>query len=231
MTRVDDPSGVHALSGVHDLGGVAGFGKVEPEPNEPVFHAPWEGRVMAMNRAMGANGGLNIDMQRFARELLPAEVYLSSSYYRIWQLGMENLLVERGLIDADELASGHALKPGQPLARGPFTRDDVTRVMTRGQFERPSPAPAAFKPGDRVRARTINPPTHTRLPRYVRGHTGVVEIVHGCHVFPDSASLGKGDNPQWLYTVVFDGRDLWGVDTDPTVKVSVDAFEPYLEPA
>jgi nitrile hydratase beta subunit len=231
MTRVDDPSGVHDLSGVHDMGGVAGFGKVEPEPNEPVFHASWEGRVMAMNRAMGANGGLNIDTQRFARELLPAEVYLSSSYYRIWQLGMENLLLERGLIDADELASGHALSPGQPLPRGPFTRDDVTRVLTRGQFERPSPAPAAFQPGDRVRARMIDPPTHTRLPRYVRGHTGVVEIVHGCHVFPDSAAIGQGDNPQWLYTVVFDGRDLWGADTDPTVKVSVDAFEPYLEPA
>jgi nitrile hydratase len=144
---------------------------------------------------------------------------------------MENLLVERGLVDADELAAGHALRPGPPLPRGPFTRDDVSRVMTRGQFERPSLAPAAFKPGDRVRARTIEPPTHTRLPRYVRGHSGVVEIVHGCHVFPDSAAIGQGDNPQWLYTVVFDGRDLWGPDTDPTVKVSIDAFEPYLEPA
>jgi hypothetical protein len=88
-----------------------------------------------------------------------------------------------------------------------------------------------FKPGDRVRARNINPVTHTRLPRYVRGHTGVIERNNGCHVFPDSAAHGHGDNPQWLYTVVFDGRDLWGADTDPTVKVSIDAFEPYLEPA
>lgn len=216
---------------VHDMGGVDGFGKVEPEPDEPVFHAPWEGRVMAMTRAIGANGGINIDTQRFARESLPADVYLASSYYRIWQLGLETVLIERGLIDADELSSGHALRPGHPLARGPFTHKDVSRVMTRGQFERPAPSPAAFKIGDCVRTRTIVPPTRTRLPRYARGHVGVVEIVHGCHVFPDTAAIGQGENPQWLYTVTFDGRDLWGPDADPTLKVSIDAFEPYLEPA
>ena len=85
--------------------------------------------------------------------------------------------------------------------------------------------------GDRVRARNINPPTHTRLPRYVRGHVGVVELVHGCHVFPDSNALGAGENPQWLYTVCFDGAELWGAGADTSVKVSVDAWDPYLEPA
>jgi nitrile hydratase beta subunit len=219
------------MSGVHDMGGRQGFGTVEPEPDEPVFHDTWEGRVMAMTRAMGANGGLNIDAQRFARESLPADVYLASSYYRIWQLGLERLLVERGLIGADELDTGHALRPGQKLERGPFTRQDVGRVMTRGTFDRPAPSPAAFRIGDRVRAKTIDPQSHTRLPRYVRGHAGVVEIVHGCHVFPDTAAIGQGESPQWLYTVVFDSRDLWGADADPTVRVSIDAFEPYLEPA
>jgi nitrile hydratase len=76
----------------------------------------------------------------------------------------------------------------------------------------------------------MHPVTHTRLPRYTRGHVGVIERIHGCHVFPDSAATGAGENPQWLYTVVFDGRELWGPDTDPTIKVSIDAFEPYLEP-
>jgi nitrile hydratase len=219
------------MSGVHDMGGVDGFDHVAREPDEPVFHHTWEGRVMAMSRAMGANGGINIDMQRSARESLPADVYLASSYYRVWQLGLENLLIERGLIGTDELEAGHALRPGQTLERGPFTRQDVSRVMTRGQFERPAPSPTAFKVGDRVRAKTIDPQTHTRLPHYVRGHIGVVEIIHGCHVFPDSSAIGRGDNPQWLYTMVFDGCELWGPDTDPTVKVSIDAFEPYLERA
>jgi nitrile hydratase len=217
------------MNGVHDMGGMDGFGPVEAEPNEPVFHHDWEGRVMAMVRAVGANGGLNIDMQRFSREMLPPEVYLRSSYYKKWFLAFERTLIERGMVGEDEVAAGHTLRESMPLKRGTFSLTDVPRVETRGSFAREPQAPAVFKPGDRVRARNINPVTHTRLPRYVRGHTGVIERNNGCHVFPDSAAHGHGDNPQWLYTVVFDGRELWGADTDPTVKVSIDAFEPYLE--
>jgi nitrile hydratase subunit beta len=219
------------MNGVHDMGGMDGFGKVEPEPNEPVFHTQWEGRVMAMNRAMGATGAWNIDMSRFSRETLPAHVYLASTYYQKWFLGLEQMLLERGLIDADEVEAGHALRPGKPLKRGNFTVGDVARVLSRGSFSRPAQAAARYKPGDRVRAKNIHPATHTRLPRYVRGHVGVVDRLHGTHVFPDSAATGQGDNPQWLYTVIFEGRELWGPDTDPTVKVSIDAFEPYLDPA
>jgi nitrile hydratase len=98
-------------------------------------------------------------------------------------------------------------------------------------YARTASAPAQFAIGDRVRAKNINPTTHTRLPRYARGHVGTVEAIRGCHVFPDSVTTGKGEDPQWLYTVVFDGRDLWGPDSDPTVKVSVEAWEPYLERA
>ena len=103
--------------------------------------------------------------------------------------------------------------------------------MTRGSFFRQPQAPARFKLGDRVRTKNIHPPTHTRLPRYARGRFGVVELVHGCHAFPDAVAIDKGDDPQWLYTVVFDGRELWGADADPTVTVSIDAFEPYLDQA
>ena len=219
------------MNGVHDMGGMDGFGKVEPEPNEPVFHTEWEGRVMAMNRAMGATGAWNIDMSRFSRETLPAHVYLASTYYQKWFLGLQQMLLERGLIDADEVEAGHALRPGKPLKRGNFTLGDVARVLSRGSFSRPAQGPARYKPGDRVRAKNIHPATHTRLPRYVRGHVGVVDRLHGTHVFPDSAATGQGDNPQWLYTVIFEGRELWGPDTDPTVKFSIDAFEPYLDPA
>jgi nitrile hydratase len=219
------------MNGVHDMGGMDGFGKVEAEPDEPVFHEAWEGRVMAMNRAMGATGVWNIDVGRFSRELLPAHVYLASSYYRKWFLGLEQMLLERGLVDADEIAAGHALRPGKPLKRGKFDVAAVDRVMSRGSFGRPAPAPARFKPGDRVRAKNIHPVSHTRLPRYVRGHVGVVERLHGSHVFPDTVVAGQGESPQWLYTVCFDSRELWGPDADPTVKVSIDAFEPYLDPA
>ena len=217
------------MNGVHDMGGMDGFGKVEPEPDEPVFHAAWEARVMAMNRAMGATGAWNIDMSRFSREMLAPDVYLASSYYQKWLLGLEKILLERALVDADEIAAGHALRPGKPLKRK-FTAADIDRVLTRGSFGRRASAPARFAPGARVRAKNINPLTHTRLPRYVRGHIGVVERVHGCHVFPDTVAVGKGEQPQWLYTVCFDARELWGDDADPTVRVSIEAFEPYLEP-
>jgi len=219
------------MDGVHDMGGMDGFGRVEPEPNELAFHEVWEGRVMAMTRAMGAISTWPIDMQRFSREQLPPHIYLATSYYQRWLLGMRQMLLGRGLIDADELAAGHALRPGAPLERGPFTVADVPRVMTRGSFGRPASAPARFKVGDRVRARNIHPRTHTRLPRYARGHAGVVERVQGCHVFPDTVATGQGEQPQWLYTVVFESRELWGPDADPALKVSIEAFEPYLDPA
>jgi nitrile hydratase len=218
------------MDGVHDMGGMDGFGKVEPEANEPVFHAPWEGRVLAMQRAMGYAGAWHIDHSRFAQERLPPATYLSASYYQRWALAMEKNLLERGYADAEELKAGHARTPGKPLKRK-LTPDVVARGLTRSSFYRQQRGPARFKVGDRVRTKNIHPKTHTRLPRYVRGHVGAIEMIHGCHMFPDSVAIDQGDNPQWLYTVVFEARDLWGPDADPTVKVSVDAFEPYLEPA
>jgi len=216
------------MNGIHDMGGMDGFGKVEPEENEPVFHAPWEGAVMAATRVMGANGGWNIDQGRYGIELLPTDRYLTSYYHR-WLARCEWALVKYGYADADEIAAGKSLRPGKAPPRGKFTVADLGRVTRRGTFFRETNSTAKFAIGDRVRTRNIHPQGHTRLPRYVRGHVGVVERLHGCQVFPDSAAMGQGDNPQWLYTVRFDGRDLWGADADPTVVVSVEAFEPYLE--
>jgi nitrile hydratase len=133
------------------------------------------------------------------------------------------------MIGADEIARGHSQRQSPPLPRGPFTMKDVERIMTRGSFAREAQAQSLFAVGDRVRTKNIHPSTHTRLPRYARGKVGVVERINGCHVFPDTNAHGKGDNPQWLYTVVFDGAELWGPDGDPTLKVSIEAFEPYLE--
>jgi nitrile hydratase subunit beta len=218
------------MDGVHDMGGMHGFGKVEPEQDEPVFHEDWEARTQALYRAMSYAGVWCIDAARFAREQLPPAVYLASSYYRKWELGMEKQLAELGLAGPDELASGHALRPGKPLKRKLSTAE-VPNIITRGSFARPAQAPARFKPGDRLRTKNIHPKTHTRLPRYARDKVGVVEALRGCHVFPDTVAIGKGENPQWLYTVLFEGRELWGENAEPSLKVSIEAFEPYLEPA
>jgi nitrile hydratase subunit beta len=215
------------MNGVHDMGGMHGFGPVEPEPNEPIFHSDWEARVLALNRAMGYARAWNIDVSRAAIEVLPPDVYLTRSYYEKWLLRLEQLLLDRALVDADEMAAGHALRPGKPLRK--LEAADVTAALTRGSFGRASSAPARFKAGDRVRTRNINPVTHTRLPRYARGRVGTIECVRGCHVFPDSVAIGQGEDPQWLYTLRFEGRELWGENCDPNLKVSIEAFEPYLE--
>ena len=213
---------------VHDMGGMHGFGPVEAEPNEPLFHAACEARVRALQRAMEATGVWTLDGFRAAQELLPAVTYLSSSYYARWFRALERQVVRHGLVGEDEIAAGRSLRPGIRLNRK-LTLDDA-KANRSGRYDRPAPGSARFKAGDSVRARNINPTTHIRLPRYARGKFGTVEAVRGCHVFPDTSAVGAGEDPQWLYTVVFTGRELWGDEADPKIKVSIEAFEPYLEP-
>lgn len=218
------------MNGVHDMGGMHGFGPVEAEPNEPVFHETWEGRVLAMQRAMGYLRLWNIDQSRFSLEQLPPKVYLSVTYYQKWFLGLARRVVQHGLVGEDEIAAGRALRPGKPMQRK-LTLAELDKAMTRGNFARPTNQAARFKPGDKVRTKNFHPVTHTRLPRYARDKVGVVEAVRGCHVYPDSVTTGAGENPQWVYTVVFDGSELWGESSDPGLTVSIEAFEPYLTPA
>jgi nitrile hydratase subunit beta len=219
------------VNGGQDLGGAHGHGPVKPEPTEPVFHDKWEKRAFALTLACARPGGWNIDMSRFARENRPPQEYLSMSYYQLWFSALETMLKERDLVSDDELVIGHALHPPLP-DKAVLSPGDVLKVLHRGgPTERETNSKPAFETGARVRARNLNPETHTRLPRYVRGHVGTIERVIGFQVFPDSNAQGKGEDPKWLYTVRFDGAELFGPDGDPTSKVSVDAWEPYLEPA
>jgi nitrile hydratase len=219
------------MNGGQDLGGAVGFGPVVPEPNEPAFHADWEKRAFALTLAMARPGEWNIDASRFARENRDPGEYLSMSYYQVWFAALETMLKERDLVSDDEIIVGHALHEAKPVKRV-LSPGDVLKVLHRGgPTERATDTRAAFKAGDKVRAKRINPPTHTRLPRYVRGHLGTIERVIGFHVFPDSNAHSGGEDPQWLYTVRFEGREIWGDGADPTVTVSVDAWEPYLERA
>ena len=219
------------MNGPHDLGGQMGFGPVVPEPDEPVFHADWEKRVLAINVAAGGLGAWTIDGIRHARESLPPVQYLSASYYEIWLAALDKVLVQHGFLDEQELASG---VPG-PQRRAPkrvFAGDEIPAILRRGfPYEREAQAPARFAVGDRVRTLVMHPQHHTRLPRYARGKTGVIERVTGCHVFPDTGAHGAPETAQWLYTVVFTGPELWGRDGDPDSTVSIEAWESYLEPA
>jgi nitrile hydratase subunit beta len=217
------------MNGLHDMGGMQHYGPVQVEANEPLFHAPWEARAMALTVAMGATGQWNIDQSRSARESLPPREYLNSSYYEIWIRALERLMLARGLVSADELAHGEPLAAAAELKT--LKRDSVDAALARGTpADRPASRPAGFAVGDRVRLCNMQPAGHTRLPRYVRGHAGTIEIVHGVHVYPDThATVPAADEGHWLYTVRFDARELWGPNADPTVSVSVDAWEPYIE--
>jgi nitrile hydratase subunit beta len=211
-----------------DLGGQSGHGRITPEPEGELFHASWEPRALALTLAMGSTGSWNLDMGRSARETLPD--YAQLSYYALWIRGLQKLMAERGLLGEDEIAAGRVLTEPKPVARV-LAAADVPRVLaTGGSTLRAASSPARFSVGDHVRTRDRDVPHHTRLPRYARGKIGRIERLHGAHVFPDTNAQGLGEQPQWLYTVVFDAGDLWGSEAAPGLTVSIDAWEPYLEP-
>jgi nitrile hydratase len=219
------------MNGAQDLGGMTGFGPVRPEKNEPVFHGEWERRALALTLACNGMGEWTGDRNRFERESLDAVWYLTHSYYEIWLAALERNLARKGFVSADEIAEGRALRASPP-AKKKLTAAQVAPSLAAGTpYDRPATAPALFEAGERVRCKTINPPTHTRLPRYARGRVGVIETVRGVFAFPDSNAHEKGEDPHWCYTLRFTGRELWGEDADPTLSVTIDAWEPYLERA
>ena len=203
-----------------DLGGQDVPGAIVQEPEGEYFHAPWESRVMALVVAMGPTGMSNIDLNRATRETLPN--YRELSYYEIWLAALEKLALQKGVL------SDAPPKPVQVL------RAQTVMAAIRKGFSasRPAARPARFSVGDRVRTAAVQPDHHTRLPAYTRGRVGAIERVHGAHVFPDTNARGLGEAPQWLYTVAFDAQELWGETAGSRhSRISVDAFEPYLEPA
>jgi nitrile hydratase subunit beta len=218
------------MNGPQDLGGQMGFGPVAPERGEPIFHADWERRALGVVLAAGAMGHWSIDESRHARESRHPADYSASPYYEIWVKALEALLERHGFVTSDELREGRALgdtaRPRRVLRAG-----NVAAALSAGSpYDRPLAAPPRFAAGDRVRAKMMHPIGHTRLPRYVRGRAGRIEAVRGGYEFADASAEGRAE-AQHLYTVVFDARELWGESADPTLTVSVDAWESYLEPA
>ncbi|WP_081158299.1 nitrile hydratase subunit beta [Ensifer aridi] len=217
------------MNGPHDLGGQHGLGPIAPEKDEPYFHAEWEKRALGITLSCGAFGAWTLDESRHARESLPPPIYLSASYYEIWVRALETLLKRHGFITQAELDTGHMLEKGREPKRVLKAEMAAGVLAKGGPCDRPVDRPPRFAVGQTVRTKNFNPETHTRLPRYARAKVGVVEAVQGSFVFPDDNAHGKGENPQWLYTVVFDAGEVWGEGADPTLTVSIDAWESYLE--
>ena len=219
------------MNGGADLGGMHGFGAVAAEADEPLFHAPWEARVMAMVVGAGRLGQWNIDQSRFARESLPPPRYQLTPYYAIWLEAFEALLLDRGMVTADELATGQPQAPRADVPPALAAHEARDFLRRGGPADRPPARDALFAVGDGVETINRHPRTHTRLPRYARGRCGEVARVLGFHVFPDTNALGEGEDPQWLYQVRFAARELWGEDAHPLDTVTLDLWEPYLRAA
>lgn len=217
------------MNGIHDMGGMHGFGAVRPDPDEPLFHAEWEKRALALTLAMAAWRRWTLDSSRHARERIPPSAYLAYTYYERWIHALTDLMVDAALISAAEAASGRS-DPQAPKATPPLTADAVPGVLRRGgPTARPLASPPRFRVGDRVQTRVMHPEGHTRLPRYARGKTGEIVLSHGGHVFPDSNAHGLGEDPQPLYAVRFTARDLWGPQANARDTVTLDLWEPYLD--
>lgn len=218
------------MNGVHDMGGMHGMGPVVIERDEPVFHADWEARVYALLRATGFLGKWNTDMSRFSRERMPPAAYLAATYYERWLFGLQTLLVEKGLVTAQELATGRAATKAGETA-GLRASDVAARMRGRLSARVSAEVRAKFKPGDPVVARTINPVGHTRLARYVRGRRGTVHIDHGVFTFPDTNAMSRDPKPQHCYSVRFTARELWGPEGTARDSVYLDLFDDYLDAA
>jgi nitrile hydratase len=224
------------MDGVHDLGGMHGFGPVEREPDEPVFHAPWEAAVLAMMRAAWSRGCFNLDEFRHGIERMAPAHYLRASYYEKWLDGISRLLIEKGVVSASELAARVAFFEARPDApamaavAGPLPARVPFDPAWREESWRETGARPRYAPGDRVVTRAFHPHGHTRLPRYARGKRGMIERCYGVHVFPDRSAHGEGDAAEPLYSVRFDARELSGEAAEARETILLDCWESYLSP-
>jgi nitrile hydratase subunit beta len=220
------------MDGIADMGGTPGWGPVHPpRRDEAVFEEPWQGRAFALAifSSRIACGGVNPDAFRHALERLDRAAYLDDGYYGRWLNGGELMLTEHSILApgaiearARNLRGEHAEEPPIPEP----ARPDYAPTA-KGSLRTMDTAPA-FTVGERVRARDISPPGHTRLPGYIRGHIGVVELIQPAAVLPDTNADFLGENPQHVYSVRFDSRELWGAGAEP-FALTAELYEGYLE--
>ena len=215
---------------VADMGGMQNFGSVSlTPPDDPPFHEEWERRAFAMALLSMRLSGTNLNSFRHALDRQHPIDYFAFGYYGRWLKMAENLLTDSSII-----------APGAVEARARRLRGEDVDEPPPPEPNKPDYAPTAagsirqvdhppkFAVGERVRARDIHPPGHTRLTRYVRGRTGEVRMIQPAMVLPDTHAHFQGENPQYVYAVAFDSAELWGPDAEP-FTLSIDLSESYLE--
>jgi nitrile hydratase len=226
------------MNGIHDMGGLHGFGAVEVEADEPVFHARWEGRVYAMTQQLDTRGVDSLDEHRHEIELMDTPSYLLDGYYGRWLFAMERILDRKGILTRAEVdlrlseIGADALAPTRPdreARHWPLAPEELT-PWGAWRHDRDADIVPKFAVGDRVRVRNLHPEGHTRLTAYIRGKVGTVSIVNAqAWVLPDTRAHNRGENLQPVYNVDFPADEVWGPQAEPNVTVKVDLMEDYLE--
>ena len=224
------------MDGIHDLGGMDGFGPVERDDDEPLFHAEWEAKVFALAGLLATNGLIpSGDAFRHGIERIDPVAYLTHGYYGRWLAGIEGVLGDVELVSSEDRRwAVEAIDPAVRLVpiqglNPPWAGARSSNEARESGDRRALATAPRFKTGQTVQTRGYASPGHTRLPRYARGKTGVIHKLNGGWVFPDSNAHGQGEDPQHLYTVAFSGAELWGADGDQNLAVYLDLFEPYLQ--
>jgi nitrile hydratase len=223
------------MTRVHDMGGRFGDAPITPEPDGIPQLGDWQARALALTLASGALGQWNIDTSRHARERLSPLDYSRFTYFEKWISALADLLVEKGVLTPEDLKEA-AEDPSHPLAEKKLTPEAVAGMLAKGgPSERAATAPSRFSPGQGVRVRqpggnTLVDGGHTRLPAYVAGARGYIQLLHGAHVLPDSNAHGLGEAPEPLYAVRFSASQLWTHPEHPDDEVILDLWESYLEP-
>jgi nitrile hydratase len=227
------------MNGIHDVGGMHGLGPVVPEPNEPAFHAPWEGRMHGIAVTCQISGVNSTPEQRATIEKMPAQLYLETSYYEKWLYAYEKILASKGIITTEEIdqrvkeqaAAKMPDHPSLPAHPTEFSKKVRSVILNGTPHDRPLDRPPLFKVGDQVRVKKHNPTHHSRLPSFTKSCLGWIDTYHGAHLSHEPLSRSEGEVPEHLYAVRFSTGELWGDGAEsPNDSVYVDLFEHYLEP-
>ena len=224
------------MNGVHDMGGMHGFGPIDIEADELVFHEEWEGRVYGMVTSIREEHDVYGPYgSRHYIENIPPAQYLASSYYERWMLALQAALVNKGLLTAEELDDRTRQFAADPTSETPKRLDPELADRVRRRIYAPQPLEQRastvplFSVGDEIVVRNIHPVGHTRLPRYVRGKRGKIVGIYGAQGFQDEPTIADG-SPQHVYSVVFEASELWGENAEPNQRLYIDMWECWMEP-
>ena len=236
----------------HYLGGLEGL----PEPltlEQRVFVEEWEKRIFGIHVAMmGLSNHLGsalpaypiaevpttfkdewtwADLRTGAEAMNPFD-YFKFRYYEKWLGGITQFFLDKGYITEEELAARTG--DHSSTSEGPadaVVDDQVTAYLRRGDSPRRDVAHPKFAVGSRVRITDVPADAHSRLPGYLRGHTGAVErVFEGDYAYFCHTGDGIGD-PMPIYIVEFDPTQIWGPRAEAgPLTLYAELFEAYLEP-